>query len=224
MRELTQLLAQARAPIALREVTPLLAAAKPLIAIVEQRQSPVFALRELSQLVAQLIQAQRRRAPPALRELTRLVTQARATIALPEVTRLKDRANRIHALVSQTPVYALRELGQLVAEVTQAERRRAPIALQELTRLVAQARAPIALLTDSRLLAEPTQVKRLIATLAEQALLVAPLFTAAARRPHFPGVGLEKVLAAPAIRVHSVLPRRFFSNMSWQYVLAIRCR
>jgi len=54
------------AGIVLREGTRLLAAAKRLLAILHR--IPVFALRELSQLVAELTQAQRRRAPPALRE------------------------------------------------------------------------------------------------------------------------------------------------------------
>ena len=58
LREVSRLLAELtqahrrRAPIALREVTPLLAAAKRLIAIVEQHQSPVFALWEVSLLLA----------------------------------------------------------------------------------------------------------------------------------------------------------------------------
>ena len=56
-------------------------------------------MRELSQLLAHLTQAHRRRAPPALRELTRLVTQARALIALREVTLLLAAAKRLIAMV-----------------------------------------------------------------------------------------------------------------------------
>ena len=57
MRELTQLLAQARAPIALREV---------------------------SRLLAELTQAHRRRAPIALREVTLLSAAAKRLIAMVE--------------------------------------------------------------------------------------------------------------------------------------------
>ena len=63
-----------------------------------------------------------------MRENTRLKARVRAPIALPEVTpRLQDRANRLHALISQTPVFALREVSLLLAP---AQRINAQLAVQ----------------------------------------------------------------------------------------------
>ena len=61
------------AVLVLREVTLLLVAAKRLIAMVEQQQSPVFALREVSRLLAEPTQAHRQRAPHVV--LARLLGQ-----------------------------------------------------------------------------------------------------------------------------------------------------
>ena len=54
-----------------------------------------------------------------------------AGIVLREGTRLLAAAKRLLAILHRIPVFALRELSQLVAELTQAHRRRAPIALRE---------------------------------------------------------------------------------------------
>ena len=108
--------------------------------MVEQHQSPVFALREVSRLLAEVIQAHRRRAPIALREVTPLLAAAKPLIAiveqhqspvfaLREVTPLLAAAKPLIAIVEQhqSPVFALREVSLLLAP---AQRRRVQIAVQ----------------------------------------------------------------------------------------------
>ena len=114
--------------------------------------------------MAEQIQAYRRRAPIALRELGRLVTQVRAVIALGEVGLVLAAAKRILATLHQIPVFAMRELSQLLAELIQAHRRRAPIASRaRLLRQQAFLHAPTA--TRARLLPQQAVLHALIVAL-----------------------------------------------------------